>query len=300
LCAILAAVLWLNDAAEAQTPILYLTPQNELVMIPGYGTLGTSATALASDDQGKTWHTWDAFSTWPAMAYADVVRRGTELLAFGFNSNDGYAGGTYLWQSSNDGLTWTGGNVLTTPDSWAPMNQRVLLTTSGRLIVPVEQIVSGSEGSGANNVGTIYSDNGGQSWTRSPIFGPPAGYPTAPEGIGEPAVVELANGKDWMVCRGLGGHLLQSFSDDGGATWDPPSATTLVSPLSDANAKRIPGTNDVICIWDNAQPGTSTDFGAGGAGSSLWGPRYPLVYAISKDNCQTWSQPVVIDSDWAA
>jgi hypothetical protein len=107
----------------------------------------------------------------------------------------------------------------------------------------------------------------------------------------------LANGRTWMVARGLGGHLLQSFSDDDGVSWATPSPTTLVSPLSAVNAKRIPGTNDVICIWDNAQPGTSTTFGDD---SSLWAPRYPLVYAISKDNCQTWSQPVVIDSNWAA
>ena len=207
-------------------------------MIPGNYSYDRPHQALASDDQGKTWHNWDAFSTWPTMAYADVVRQGSQLLAFGFNSNDAYTG-THLWRSTNEGPTWTGGDLLTTAASWAPMNQRVLVTSSGRVIVPVEQLF-GAEGPGANQVGTIYSDNGGQSWTRSPMFGPPPGYPTAPEGIGEPAVVELANGKTWMVCRGLGGHLLQAFSTDGGATWGTPSATTLVSPLSAVGAGESP------------------------------------------------------------
>ena len=44
------------------------------------------------------------------------------------------------------------------------------------------------------------------------------------------------------------------------------------------------------------QPGTSTTFGP----NSLWSPRSPLVYAISEDNCQTWSQPVVVDTGTAA
>ena len=170
------------------------------------------------------------------------------------------------------------------------------MTSSGRVIVPVEQMF-GAEGPGPNQVGTIYSDNGGQSWTRSPLIGPPPGYPTAPEGIGEPAVVELANGKDWMVCRGLGGHLLQSFSTDGGATWGTPSATTLVSPLSAVGTARIPGTNAVIAIWNDAQPGTSTNWSDT---SNVWRPRSPLVYAVSEDNCQTWSDPTVIDTGTAA
>ena len=117
----------------------------------------------------------------------------------------------------------------------------------------------GPKGPAPIHVGTIYSDNGGQSWKRSPIFGPPPGYPTKPEGIGEPAVVELANGKMWMVCRGLGGHLWQAWSDDGGATWGTPSPTTLVSPLSAVNAKRIPGSDVVIVFWNNVKPGTSTN-----------------------------------------
>ena len=100
-----------------------------------------------------------------------------------------------------------------------------------------------------------------------------------------------------MVARGLGGHLLQSFSDDGGATWCTPSATTLVSPLSAVNAKRIPGTNAVITMWNNATPGTSTNWNDN---PNVWCPRSPLVYAISEDNCQTWSQPVVVDTGTAA
>ena len=63
------------------------------------------------------------------------------------------------------------------------------------------------------------------------------------------------------------------------------------------NAKRIPGTDAVIMMWNDAQPGTSTDWNNP---NNVWRPRSPLVYAISKDNCQTWSQPTVIDSGTAA
>jgi hypothetical protein len=277
------------------TPIFHTTTDGQLVLIPGNYSYDKLHQALISSDNGRTWKSWDAFSSWPTMGYADVVRQGKELLAFGFHSNDAYTG-TRLWRSSDEGATWTGGSILTTAASWAPMNQRVLQTSTGRIIVPVEQLL-GSEGAGANQVGTIYSDNSGQSWSRSPLIGPPAGYPTAPEGIGEPAVVELPNGKLWMVCRGLGGRLWQSFSTDDGATWATASQTTLVSPLSAVNAKRIPGTDAVVAIWNNATPGTSTNWSDS---SNVWRPRSPLVFAVSKDNCQTWSDPVVIESGTAA
>ena len=286
-CAVLAAGLWFGCATEARSQVLYINPQGQVVRISG-------AQSILSDDQGKTWRNWDAFGGWPTLAYSDVVRRGDELLAFGTKPNDGDNGykGTYVWWSKDEGLTWAGGNRLTSDtDRWQPMNQRVLLTSRGRLIVPIEQLL-GAEGPGPNNIGTIYSDDAGRSWKRSPMFGPPPPLPDRPEGFGEPAAVESADGRIWMVFRTRYGHLWQAWSDDGGAHWGKPSATTLVSPLSAVNAKRIPGTRAVIVFWNNSQPGTSTDWNAS---LNIWKPRSPLVYAISRDNCKSWSKPVVVD-----
>ena len=278
----------------ADTPIFHHTKQGQLVMIRGH--LDGTSNSLLSDDRGRTWHKWDAYRAWPKMGYADVVRRGNELLAFGHNTSSGYTG-TYLWRSNDEGQTWSGGLRLTPDkDPYAPMNQRVLLMSRGRLIVPVEQLL-GVEGPGPNRIGTVYSDDAGRSWKRSPIFGPPPPLPDRPEGFGEPAVVELNDGKLWMVFRTRFGHLWQAWSSDGGATWGKPSATQLISPLSAVSAKRIPDTDAVIVIWNNAKPGTSAGFVATG---SLYTPRSPLVFAVSRDNCQTWSQPVVIDRGTAA
>lgn len=278
------------------SPILHRTESGQIALFQSNGSIGKTPHAMISDDQGKTWRKWDAFAAWPQMAYADIVRNGNELLAFGFRDKDCYQG-TYVWWSKDEGLTWNGGKRLVSDiDRWAPMNNRVLATRRGRLIVPIEQLL-GSEGPDPNQLGTIYSDNGGRSWKRSPIFGPPSHLPSKPEGFGEPSIVELSDGRIWMVFRTRFGHLWQAWSFDGGASWSDPSPTDLISPLSAVNAKRIPDSDAVILFWNNAEPGTSPNWGDY---PNLWTPRSPLVFAISRDDCKTWSRPVVVESGTAA
>ncbi len=275
-------------------PIIFTTAKDQLVMVQG--NVDDKNGFLASDDQGRTWHPWEEYATWPKIYYQDVAWRKGEILVFGCITIDPFKG-THVWWSNDKGKTWEGGNRLTPDkDRWVLMINRVLITSRGRIVVPIVQLL-GREGSGPNHVGTIFSDDGGRSFQRSPIFGPPPGYPVKPEGIGEPAVVELSNGKMWMVCRGLGGHLWQAWSDDDGATWGTPSPTTLVSPLSAVNAKRLPGSDTVIVLWDNAKPGPSPRWDET---ANFWRPRSPLVFALSKDNCKTWSKPVIITTGTAA
>ena len=244
---------------QGNTPIFFSPAEGELVLLPGQFSASGRSTALVSRNRGRTWQVWGDYSWWPKTNYCDVVRRGNQWMAVGSESST-YAG-TYAWLTSNRGQTWSKPVAVTqAADRCEAMNQRLLVTGAGRILLPVEKLL-GEDGSGANLIGTIYSDNGGQSWRQSPMYGPSAGFATAPEGIGEPAVVELANGRTWMVARGLGGHLWQSFSADGGATWNTPIETTLVSPLSAVNAKRIPGTDAVIVMWNNAVPGGVHELG---------------------------------------
>jgi hypothetical protein len=115
LCAVLVAAVWLGCATEimAIAPTLRLdmtatygvdfwqytgygiffsTADDQLAMIMGSPTTDASTARYAwlSNDKGRTWRHWDAFDTWPKIAYSDVVRRGNELLAFGGSNMDGW------------------------------------------------------------------------------------------------------------------------------------------------------------------------------------------------------------------
>ena len=55
--------------------------RGQLVLIRGH--LDNTSNSLASEDQGKTWHPWEAYHTWPKILYSDVLHWENEYLAFG-------------------------------------------------------------------------------------------------------------------------------------------------------------------------------------------------------------------------
>ncbi len=61
----------------------------------------------------------------------------------------------------------------------------------------------------------------------------------APPWALENMIVELRDGRLWMLIRTGSGHLWQSHSDDGGMTWTGASATTIASPGSRFFVRRL-------------------------------------------------------------
>ena len=264
--------------------------QGELVLI---GSGGPDGTAIASDDEGRTWRSWPQIQTWPEGSIEAVARRGEELFVGGED--------TRIWHSQDEGKTWSGGQqLLKWPKHiqvgdarallWTPTGDRILVTQENHLLVSVDFLLGG-EGSGPELVGALFSEDSGQTWRLYELFGPPPGYRDRPEGFGEPKLVELADGRIWMVFRTCLGHLWQAFSKDGGRTWGEPTSTGLVSPLAPLNAQRVSDTDAVIVVWSCARPTESTVWRSE---HNFWFPRGPMVFAVSHNHCKTWSRPVVV------
>jgi len=274
---------------ELNTPVFHRTRDGRLVL---FWYQNQTTRAIVSDDETETWRDWPEVKTWPQAGF-NLIHREGELLAFGNDSSHSWYEGTpQLWRSGDEGKTWTGGDRITNDTGpWAVMNDRPMVASTGRIILPIDHLL-GREGPDPDRIGTMVSDDAGRSWQRGELFGPPPSLPDRPEGFGEPAVVELTDGRFWMVFRTVLGRLWQAFSSDGGLTWCPPTSMGLASPLSAVNAKRVPNSDAVVLVWNFARPGTSRDFSQC---PSLWRPRSPLVFAVSRDGCRTWSEPVVIE-----
>ena len=66
----------------------------------------------------------------------------------------------------------------------------------------------------------------------------------------EPSVAELPDGRLLMVMRTTVGQLYRSVSSDGGNWWVAPEPSGLASSYSPGRLKRVPGTDDVVCLWN--------------------------------------------------
>jgi hypothetical protein len=131
----------------------------------------------------------------------------------------------------------------------------------------------------------IYSDDDGTTWQES------ASWWALPmrsgTGLQEPGIVELADGSLFSWGRTDQGAQQGFRSTDDGKTWTPPEPTKLQSPVSPASIRRIPGSNDLLALYNDHS----------GKFPFPKGKRTPLVAAISSDGGKTWPVRKLIEGD---
>jgi hypothetical protein len=122
---------------------------------------------------------------------------------------------------------------------------------SGRLLLPISYRVKRSwrdrgEGLaaftylGQFNVTALYSDDAGKTWLRSPsVLTVPTPDLTTILGAVEPVVLELKDGRVWMLIRTQNGRFYDSYSQDGGTSWTRAAPTNLISSDSPAGLVRL-------------------------------------------------------------
>ena len=145
---------------------------------------------------------------------------------------------------------------------------------AGRLLLPYHG-GSGSQSRQKNTVWCYVSDDAGRSWRR------PEGKVDLPKrGAMEASVAELSDGTLVMSLRTqLGGPYL-SRSSDGGETWSAAEPCGLGSGESCTCLRRIPGTDDLLLLFNNSRYIPE--------GHHHYGERTPLSAAVSGDGGRSW------------
>jgi len=157
---------------------------------------------------------------------------------------------------------------------------------SGRIVVPFAYWRGGvptAPPTGPNVTTTIYSDDNGQTWKQSSakLTAPcHEGYNGANYGACEPTIVELKDGRVWMLIRTQTGRLYESFSNDGEA-WSEAKPTHFCSSDSPAALVRLSG-GRIALFWNNCENTSRID------GQGVYTNRDALHGAISGDEGQSW------------
>lgn len=182
----------------------------------------------------------------------------------------GWKGPKQIWQGR-------GGDLLS-----------VIQLRSGRLLLPISYRTHrnwANRGSGFDaftytgefDSSALYSDDDGDTWHQSPsVLKTPTPDITTIEGAIEPVVIQLKDGRVWMLIRTQMGRFYESYSNDDGTTFSAARPTSLISSDSPAGLVRLPD-GRMLMILNH-----SLRF------PYAYGGRHVLHAAISDDDGRTW------------
>jgi lysophospholipase L1-like esterase len=171
-----------------------------------------------------------------------------------------------LWtaRSTDDGKTWSEPQMIF--QGYTGSTNGAEETRDGRLVVPFSHYVAGP---GRLVAKTVSSGDGGRTWEPSNALD--IGGAGDHDGALEPCVIELTDGRLWMLIRTTRKVFWESFSADGGRTWSPANATTIDSTSAPAHVIRLTD-GRLAMAWNRAKGG-----------------RTRLHLALSADDGKTWT-----------
>lgn len=195
--------------------------------------------------------------------------------------------------STDEGATWSEPKpVIEAPGYFVVNNDRVVQLSTGRLIVPAA--FHRSRAADPKNIRSFdgrgiamwfLSDDEGATWREAATWW--AAPLASGSGLQEPGVVELADGKLFSWARTALGTQYGFGSNNAGLTWSAPEPTELKSPTSPTSIKRLPGSADLLAIFNDHS----------GQFPFPKNRRTPLVSTISSDGGKTWLHRKLLEDD---
>lgn len=308
-CACLAAGFWLTvlskaDAADrpgieighvpvggmtkAWLPNLAKLADGSILCVYTYGDAPrlSSIQVVRTVDAGKTWSKpLTVMEIGPPGLLADpnILVVGDRITVFATHLPDAkppFAYGEYWASTSNDlGNTWNSPTHV--PRFHTYMTGKVhvpIKLRDGTILMGYSWDTNAERGSPSHNepemvikAGVLRSSNGGRTWKPGADV-----YVNGPMGADEPAIVELKDGSVFMIVRSGGPRPFEVISRDGGKTWSKPRESEFEGHNTPSALLRLKD-GAILRVWDLSTKN-----------------RYPLVAAVSTDECQTWSQPQII------
>lgn len=247
---------------------------------------------MRSRDEGKTWSQPETvFSdakrslfqiSFARLANGDLGLTHTSLA----NGRDAFK---VFRRSTDEGRTWSEPLKISddshdyTTGPW----DKLYVLASGRVIALLHCNMKpdAKKQGGPLGVYTVYSDDHGKSWSRSPsndvLHVPDNPLKKHEWGFWEPALVEHAPAKLLMLGRTTTGWLWESRSEDNGTTWSQPVQSTVPNPVAPPVLTRVPSTDMLVLIHN---PDVKL--------SDSWhgGERLALAFRTSRDSGRTWSE----------
>ena len=184
----------------------------------------------------------------------------------------------YTWsaRSLDDGRTWQDLQVV--QRGYAGALRDIIQTRTGEIVVANQNV---ARNPGRHVSYTYVSADDGLSWTCS--NGMDIGGQGDHAGSIEGTLVELRDGRLWVLLRSYHGHFYECFSEDRGRTWSEPVASPIKASGSPGILTRL-ASGRLVLFWNRFAEGRPKRLGR----------REELSMAFSEDDGGTWTDPVVV------
>ena len=245
-----------------------------------------------STDEGRTWTSPQIIAETSSRPAVVQTRDGTIWAMYYIwvchdGTKEGSTSNLYATCSRDGGRTWNEQQVIW--QGYTGMTQGAIETQSGTIMMPFCYVEEPTRYLGA----CVYSRDGGQSWLCSD--GIDIGEQTDAErrkkgpdgGTLEPSIVQLKDGRLFMVIRTIMDKLWHCYSEDDGDTWSKPEPMELTCG-GPVYLTRLSTSGRLAMVWNQADWDNPD--------AIRWG--FPYGYdrasvAVSEDEGQTWYEPVV-------
>jgi predicted neuraminidase len=168
--------------------------------------------------------------------------------------------------SSDGGKKWSRSKRL--PDTiLGPIKNKPIEIEPGVLLSP-----SSTEHAGWT-IHVEQSRDNGKTWSKTKPMNDPREF-----GAIQPSVLTWPNGRIQLLCRSRQGKIVQCWSEDGGKSWGPMTATDLPNPNSGIDAVTLKD-GRALLVYNNTPRGRS-----------------PLDVALSIDG-KTWTHVLSLETD---
>jgi hypothetical protein len=181
-------------------------------------------------------------------------------------------------------------------------------------------LFAGHTGGDPKQIGVFRSENDGRTWQRTllepgPYFEvvPPHAKPRWENNCCEPTILELKDGRLWMLARTSQDMMYECYSNDAGASWSSWTPSSFYGTLTMPTLHRLSDCR-ILCIWCNTTPLVEADrsdsslsqYAQDGTWEDVFTNRDAVHAAISEDDGATWLgfrelrlNPLRNDSDYA-
>jgi BNR repeat protein len=178
-----------------------------------------------------------------------------------------------LWtiESHDSGKTWTNKQMIFR--GYTGATNGAIEMSSGHIVVPFSYDKADP---GRLVSACVVSADNGKTWTVGDCVD--LGGQGDHGGAMEPAVVELRDGRLWMIVRTTKGRFWQAYSTDHGLTWTDVGPTKFQSPSAPCHIIRL-ASGRLVMAWNNTMASTKG--------------RDAMSLAFSEDDGKTWTDPLV-------